>query len=220
MASQSPEQLLLVKRQASLSGSSSADGGAETAECSSSAADFLCPYCYENSLPYSGLVDHIMDHHSFAQRSVKCPICRRPARDMVQHLLQHSQGSSRPGPSHSFPSSSSRSSKDRMSGLRLDCERTPSEWDSYSEGTLEMPSSSVQPPSSAHMLSTPYSDAGLPGMPGLTPLSVPAAATSAPAAVQQQAPPAKPRPAVKDTPELRSKFLEQLLLSAFELDWR
>ena len=28
------------------------------------------------------------------------------------------------------------------------------------------------------------------------------------------------RPTIKDTPEMRAKFLEQLLLSAFELDWR
>ncbi|DBA85270.1 TPA: hypothetical protein ACH3X2_005965 [Trebouxia sp. C0005] len=53
----------------------------------------LCPFCYGPSSDLEALIKHVDDEHAYQQRSVRCPACSKPVRDMLQHLLMHQRSS-------------------------------------------------------------------------------------------------------------------------------
>lgn len=212
------EHLLQLKRQASLSGSSSADGELAEASCTTGANGLYCPYCYEDSLDMNGLLEHVVDGHGFAHRSVKCPICRRPARDMIQHLLHHAQSPSQTTSSQPGTPLTSRSAKEWLASPRPG-EQGTSDWDSYSEGSTPRQGLQAGSKPSGSQLEIQAPDLTSFGL-GHASLGASAAGVSFPIADAGEPPPSPPRQPIPDSSEMRVKFLEQLLLSAFELDWR
>ena len=62
---------------------------AELAEgsCGAAHSELYCPYCYEEPFALNGLVEHIMDGHGYAGRSVVSPTPRLPQASTMGQFL-------------------------------------------------------------------------------------------------------------------------------------
>lgn len=69
-------------------------------------AEVVCPYCQDELEDLSSLIEHVEDEHSYSQRPVCCPVCRRPTKNLVPHLLQHAHYLTGYASSSSQPSTS------------------------------------------------------------------------------------------------------------------
>ncbi|KAK9821676.1 hypothetical protein WJX74_007543 [Apatococcus lobatus] len=212
------EALLREKRQATGGASSSTDTGAAPAEaaCQSSQSRLACPYCPKEPLDFQGLLQHLDDSHgSYPQRAAKCPVCRKVARDMVPHLMQHVGSFEEDECSCSLAvheASGSSANEQGLQGSFQELEMTdgfhgPGEPlanaakdDSIGEGDMDA-------------LSTPEEDHKEPRH-----LDARSSASASAASKAADPPPPLPGGKMQDTVEMRAAFLQQMLLPVFDLD--
>ncbi|KAL3131720.1 hypothetical protein ABBQ38_007442 [Trebouxia sp. C0009 RCD-2024] len=197
------------------SSSAAADLDLSEAVLISQGEEFVCPFCHGQSLELETLVKHIDDEHAYHQRSARCPVCNKSTRDMLQHLMMHQRASDEylcSSPSSQASSSVSRSMSSEWARaarqeedllLKLKAASLSGSPSAYKQtsltdkhGRLKHGAEKAYPPSQADDV-------------------LGKASRQSRASKQAES---QPKPVVVDTPELRSQFIREILLSALELD--
>ncbi|KAK9816439.1 hypothetical protein WJX72_000254 [[Myrmecia] bisecta] len=209
------EHLLREKRQASASGSSSGD---TDVDCLEGPLELACPHCYEAPLEFAELIDHLEEAHGCPQRVVSCPVCRRPARDMVEHLLQHThlyeQATCTQSTSALRPSQHPTQVCDRISRVPNGASGSElgvcklKQMQSGSSHELKLAGRGVPASMVAEQAKRAAGCAS----------GQPTAGHKASSGRLKEAEKPVDRPVCADSPAMRVRFLEQLLLNALDLD--
>ncbi|KAK9851545.1 hypothetical protein WJX84_011831 [Apatococcus fuscideae] len=207
------EALLREKRQATSGASSSSDAGASIeSACPSFQNGLACPYCPKEPLDFQGLLQHLDGAHgSYPQRAAKCPVCRRTARDMVPHLMQHVSmfEEDECGCSLSLDDAPDQGSQVAYQDLQMSLEG--------GDPQAETPETAAGAASSQDVGPSAISKPGLAGT--TEPRQMAAGPLGAPAAASKAADPPPPLPGgrAQDTIEMRAAFVRQMMLSVFDL---
>lgn len=177
--------------------------------------ELLCPFCYGQSFELEALIKHVDDEHAYQQRSTRCPVCSKTIRDMLQHLLMHQRASD----DYLCSSPSSQASSSLSQSMSTEWVRAARQEEDM---LLKLKAASLSgSPSSYKQTSLTDKHGRLKHSAEKAQSNLADDALSK--ALKQSrtnklAPEIAPKPAVVDTPELRSQFIREILLSALELD--
>lgn len=214
--SRAPRDKRHTASSASTSASASAELDSPEGSLTRDSDEMLCPVCYGQSLDLEALIKHVDDEHAYQQRSVRCPVCSKPVRDMLQHLLMHQRSFDE----HPCSSPSSQASSSISQSMSTEWARAARQEEDM---LLKLKAASVSGSPSAYR-QTSLTDKhgrlkqGAEKTSGSSLVDDAAGKLSKQACTSRQATHTQTKPVVVDTPELRAQYIREMLLSALELD--
>lgn len=204
-----------AQRLSALAGPSSSLADTDPSESASSrdGDEHVCPWCYSSCFELSALIKHVNDEHAFQQRSTRCPVCSKSVKDLLSHLLVHQRNAEE----RFCSSSSSQASSSLSSAMSSDWARAAKQEE---ELLLKMKAASLSGSPCLPRQESLTDKHGRLKQAHERPAQHTLLHEASDTAKQKQSLISEPPviPPVVDTPEMRARYIRELLLTAFEID--